>query len=224
MWGEVGVVRKGMSYECATPLYRVLKFSNAEVDVDVKLCYTPLPSFSVNTLNGFPPVSKDTGEYQCGCGFLSCDVVCAVCGVLSVHVHRGQDLMACDSKGLSDPYCTVHANKRKVSVPILPPYPYPSSYPCPPTPTPYPCPSSYPCPPTPAPLPLPPYPCPPTPAPLPLPPYPCPSSYPLGYLLPYPPSDPVHTPCAQHTGPMLGEGSGDICGRCHTGMLHVFVM
>lgn len=68
--------REGGMNECATPLYRVVKFSNAEVDVDVKLCYTPLPSFSVNALNGFPPVSKDAGETPSLMWvWLSCDLV-----------------------------------------------------------------------------------------------------------------------------------------------------
>ena len=32
-----------------------------------------------------------------------------------MHVHGGEGLMGCDSNGLSDPYCLVHANKQKVS-------------------------------------------------------------------------------------------------------------
>ena len=44
-----------------------------------------------------------------------CVHVCAVSGVLCVHVHRAQELVGCDTNGLSDPYCIVHANKEKVS-------------------------------------------------------------------------------------------------------------
>ena len=37
-----------------------------------------------------------------------------VAGVLYVHVHSASGLQSADSDGLSDPYCLVLANKKKV--------------------------------------------------------------------------------------------------------------
>lgn len=42
--------------------FRMMSFCNAEVNLDLSLCYTPLPSFSVHALNGFPAVAKDVGK------------------------------------------------------------------------------------------------------------------------------------------------------------------
>ncbi len=38
-----------------------------------------------------------------------------VAGVLYVYIHSAAGLLSADSDGLSDPYCVVLANKRKVS-------------------------------------------------------------------------------------------------------------
>ena len=55
----------------------MLRFSNSEVTFELSLCYTPLPSFSLHTLNGFPPISKDTGEPPPVVWvWLSCDLLC----------------------------------------------------------------------------------------------------------------------------------------------------
>ena len=88
------------------------------MSLQMKLCYSPLPSFSLHARNNFPAVTKDSGEmWTClgHVGVVTCCDLCAVCGVLCVHVHSGHELLSADGDGFSDPYCVVKVNKEKVN-------------------------------------------------------------------------------------------------------------
>ncbi|XP_019641096.1 PREDICTED: uncharacterized protein LOC109482718 [Branchiostoma belcheri] len=67
--------------------------------------YTPLPPINLTNTSGLDgstegPALKEEPDQ--------------VAGVLYVHIHSGMDLVSMDRNGLSDPYCIVFCNKRKV--------------------------------------------------------------------------------------------------------------
>jgi Ca2+-dependent lipid-binding protein len=74
-----------------------VNLQTSEANLTLDFHYTPLPPFSLLIATS-----------PCSCP--------QVAGVLYVHVHSGSELLSGDADGLSDPYCVVLANKKKVSV------------------------------------------------------------------------------------------------------------
>ncbi|XP_064394544.1 uncharacterized protein LOC135341813 isoform X2 [Halichondria panicea] len=81
-------------YGEVTQRHRSVTLSNPEAILALKLTYTPLPPVSLSTLNGFNASNQ--------------------AGVVYVYIHSAAGLLSADADGLSDPYCVVLANKRKV--------------------------------------------------------------------------------------------------------------
>ncbi|CAH1263767.1 MCTP1 [Branchiostoma lanceolatum] len=67
--------------------------------------YTPLPPINLTNTTGLDGLMEGTAPKE------ESD---QVAGVLYVHIHSGMDLVSMDRNGLSDPYCIVFCNKRKV--------------------------------------------------------------------------------------------------------------
>ncbi|XP_066279925.1 uncharacterized protein [Branchiostoma lanceolatum] len=67
--------------------------------------YTPLPPINLTNTTGLDGLMEGTTPKE---------EPDQVAGVLYVHIHSGMDLVSMDRNGLSDPYCIVFCNKRKV--------------------------------------------------------------------------------------------------------------
>ncbi|XP_003385799.1 PREDICTED: uncharacterized protein LOC100638002 [Amphimedon queenslandica] len=74
---------------------RYISVGNSETNISLDIDYTPLPPFSLNYSLPVPPSDQ-------------------VAGVLYIHVHSALGLRSGDMDGLSDPYCVVLVNKKKV--------------------------------------------------------------------------------------------------------------
>ena len=97
---------------------RTRLFSNPEAKLSLDFKYTPLPQVSLALPNEIRPKSSEgrpAGLMMSSlhhCYYYFCCYT--VAGVLYVHVHSASGLRSADSDGLSDPYCLVLANKKKV--------------------------------------------------------------------------------------------------------------
>ncbi|XP_078593526.1 uncharacterized protein LOC144871656 isoform X5 [Branchiostoma floridae x Branchiostoma japonicum] len=68
--------------------------------------YTPLPPINLTNTSGLDGLTEGGTSLK--------EEPDQVAGVLYVHIHSGMDLVSMDRNGLSDPYCIVFCNKRKV--------------------------------------------------------------------------------------------------------------